>query len=236
MEKIHLSARMAAVAGFVPKGAHLADVGTDHGYVPLWLLQEGRISTAIASDLREGPLQRAVASAKAAGLSDRVEFLLCDGLSPTWEGRCDTVIIAGMGGETIVEILQRAPWTKQDVLLILQPQSKLEVLHTWLHQNDYTISHARLVKDAGRIYSIYAVRGGASRAPFTPGEPYVNRILLEQRDLLLPDYLDSFIQKFRRSIAGLSQAQEPNLQTLAQQQAILEDLESMRKETDTWQR
>ena len=235
MEKIYLSARMAAVADFVPEGAHLVDVGTDHGYIPLWLLQEGKIATAIASDVREGPLQHAIDSAKATGLSNQIKFLLCDGLSPLCETCCDTVIIAGMGGETIIKILQRAPWTKQNVSLILQPQSKIEILHEWLEQNGYAIFNVRLVKDAGRIYGIYLVRGGTSRALSTPGERYADRLLLQQKDPLLPEYLDGVIKKFRRSISGLQQAKKQNSQVLLRQQAILEDLESMRKETRAWQ-
>ena len=234
MEKLHLSARMAAVADFVPQGAHLADVGTDHGYIPLWLLQEERIASAVASDLREGPLQHAIASAEAAGLSDRVEFLLCDGLSPTCEDRCDTVIIAGMGGETIVDILQRADWTHQGVLLILQPQSKLDVLHTWLDRNGYAITDARLVQDAGRIYVIYAVRGGVGKSVRSPAESYIDPILLKKKDPLLPAYLDGIIRKFQRALEGLSRSQQPDPEAAAQQIAVLEGLNTIREEVSTW--
>lgn len=234
MEKLHLSARMAAVADFVPQGAHLADVGTDHGYIPLWLLQEGRIASAVASDLREGPLQHAVASAEAAQLSDRVEFLLCDGLSPTCRGRCDTVVIAGMGGETIAGILERAPWTRDNVLLILQPQSKLDVLFRWLDQNGYGIIDACLVRDAGRIYSIYVVRGGTGRSTRTPAETYVDPLLLEKRDPLLPAYLDALIRKFQRAMDGLSRSQSPDQKELSAQKAVLDGLNAMREETKVW--
>lgn len=234
MEKLHLSARMAAVAAFVPQGAHLADVGTDHGYIPLWLLQEGRIVSAVASDLREGPLQHAIASAEAAGLSDRVEFLLCDGLSPSCQDRCDTVVIAGMGGETIAGILERAPWTRETVSLILQPQSKLDVLHNWLDQHGYAIADARLVQDAGRIYVVYLVHGGIGRNSRTPAETLIDPLLLEKQDPLLPTYLDGLIHKFQLAIDGISRSQTPDAEALATQTAILHGLQAMREETMSW--
>ncbi len=235
MEKIHLSARMMAVAEMVPYGAHLADVGTDHGYIPLWLLQEKRIASAIASDLREGPLQHAIASAKAAGLSDHVRFLLCDGISPSCQNHCDTVVIAGMGGETIAGILENALWTRKNVRLILQPQSKQEVLQNFLNCHGYITEDARLVKDAGRIYIIYQIRGGLCHVGHSPAESYVPRILLEKQDPLLPEYLDRFIRKFSRAIEGLAQSQHPDLDALTRQKEILADLNTMRKESAAWQ-
>ena len=92
----------------MPQGAHLADVGTDHGFLPVWLRLHGRVASAIASDLRPGPLSRARENAAAWGV-DGIDFRLCDGLADIGAEECDTVVIAGMGGENIAAILSAAP-------------------------------------------------------------------------------------------------------------------------------
>ena len=99
MEKrAELSPRLPGVAEMIPEGARLADVGTDHAYLPVWLLQNGRIPSAIASDVREGPLSRARATARACGCFERMSFRLCDGLSGIAPEEVDALVIAGMGG------------------------------------------------------------------------------------------------------------------------------------------
>ena len=108
---MELSPRLQAIAEQVPQGAHLADVGTDHGYLPVWLLRDGRINSAIAADLREGPLNRARETARRFNVEEQISFRLCDGLSAIRPEETDTVTIAGMGGETIISILEAAPWT-----------------------------------------------------------------------------------------------------------------------------
>ena len=101
MRNMELSPRLRSVAELVPQGAGFADVGTDHAYLPVWLLQRGVIRRAVASDLRRGPLERARLTAEKYGLTDRMDFRLCDGLSGIRPEEADTVAIAGMGGETV---------------------------------------------------------------------------------------------------------------------------------------
>ena len=120
---MELTPRLRAIAQQVPQGSVLADVGTDHALLPAWLLLEGRIPSAIASDLREGPLARAKETVEQHGVADRVSLRLCDGLSGIQAGEADVVAIAGMGGETIAAILEQAPWTKENTLLLLQPMT-----------------------------------------------------------------------------------------------------------------
>ena len=127
MRPIELTPRLQAVAGLVPRGARLADVGTDHAYLPASLLQQGVIDTAVAADLRPGPLDRARATAERYGLTEQISFRLCDGLSGILPEEADTVVIAGMGGETIAAILSAAPWVREEgKRLILQPMSAQE--------------------------------------------------------------------------------------------------------------
>ena len=105
---MELTPRLQGIADQVPYGAAFADIGTDHAYLPVWLLLNGRIQTAIAADLREGPLARARETAAQYSVSDRISFRLCDGLSAVSECEADTIAIAGMGGETIAAILEAA--------------------------------------------------------------------------------------------------------------------------------
>ena len=121
-----LSPRLKMVADLVPQGARLADVGTDHAYLPTALIQEGKIPFAIAADLRQGPLASAKATVRRAGLEGKVAFRLCDGLRGIQPEEADAVAIAGMGGETIAAILAAAPLDKGTGPA---PDSSANVLH-----------------------------------------------------------------------------------------------------------
>ena len=112
MSKLELSPRLAAIAAQVPQGARLADIGTDHAYLPTALLLAGRIERAVASDVREGPLQRGRETARHYGQEENITFRCCDGLEGLTPDQADTVVIAGMGGELIARILSQAPWTR----------------------------------------------------------------------------------------------------------------------------
>ena len=123
MRALELPPRLRLIAGWVPEGAYLADVGTDHAYLPNWLRLRGTIRRAVASDLRPGPLERAKATGKLYG-TDNIEYRLCSGLSGIRPTEADTIVIAGMGGETILSILKDAPWTADGQhTLLLQPQT-----------------------------------------------------------------------------------------------------------------
>ena len=143
--KIELSPRLRMVADLVPAGARLADVGTDHAYLPAALILEAKIPSAIAADPRQGPLARARTTVREAGLTGRVAFRLGDGLKSIDPRETEAVAIAGMGGETIASILAAAPWTRErDLPLILQPMSSMSDLRLWLGQNGFCIVTERL--------------------------------------------------------------------------------------------
>ena len=151
-----------AIAGFIEKGARVADIGTDHGHLPVFLAQSGLASSIIASDMSGGSLKSAIASADKYGVSDKITFVTASGLAGVSVADVDTIVISGLGGETISSILEDAPWTKSpDVRLILQPQTKLGKLCTWLRDNGYSVKDARHVKDRGRVYTVLLVVYGA---------------------------------------------------------------------------
>ena len=196
--------RLAAIAAQVPAGARLADVGTDHGLLPIWLLQRRKISCAIASDLRPGPLEHAVANAAACGVSG-VRFLLCDGLDGVAAGEADTVVIAGMGGETIADILSRAPWTRDGAHLLLQPMSKPEALRGALADLGLRVRAETLAADSGRLYAVLAAEGGPADA-YSAAELYTGLWKNVRADPLFPQLLRELQRRTEAAARGLEQS------------------------------
>jgi len=162
-KELQLQPRLQCIASLVPQGARLADVGTDHGYLPVWLLQHGRIESAIASDINALPLDHARATAREYGVTERMDFRLCPGLAKIKAEECDAIAIAGMGGETILGILEAAPWTHEDVhTLILQPQTKIDLLRCWLCGHGYRFLSETLVRDKYPVLGLPIIRGAVT--------------------------------------------------------------------------
>ncbi|MBR2132274.1 MAG: SAM-dependent methyltransferase [Oscillospiraceae bacterium] len=204
-----LQPRLRAIADLVPNGAKLVDVGTDHGFIPVRLLLEERISSAIASDIGAAPLDHARRTAEQYHVTERVDFRLCDGLSAVSDDEVDTIVIAGMGGDNISNILSCAPWTKDGKLLLLQPMSKAEVLRRYLPLNGYTVVAEQLVADKGVIYPILSVRGGSM--PQADEAQAWGGFWLDS-DPLQKRYLDEQILRLRRVAAGLEKAKDSSVQ------------------------
>lgn len=194
---LELSPRLQLLADWVPTGAKLADVGTDHAYLPVWLVLQGRIDFAIASDLRKGPLERAKQAGQLYGVGEKVSFRLCAGLEGITPYEVDTVAIAGMGGETIVQILQAAPWTKEPpATLLLQPMSRSETLRQYLMEHGYAIVREQLVADRGVVYPVLEVRPG--KMDLTLGQIYCGYGL--ENDPLAERYIIEKILQLQRMI------------------------------------
>ena len=230
MDHICLSPRLQMVADFVPPCACAADIGTDHGYLPIWLLQNGVIRSAIAADIHAGPLANARQSAAAYDLEERFRFVQADGLRFPDAQAADVVTIAGMGGETICAILAAALWLRQGKQLVLQPQSKVPELTDWLWRNDFTIEDAALCRDAGKRYLVLRVLGQPAVQTYT-----VEQLLLRRRDPLLPEHLTEEIRRQTRARAGMAHAKQTPAAELAALDARLSQLQACLKEVQTWQ-
>ncbi len=153
MKQIKLDGRLSSVAELVRQGAVFADIGTDHGYLPLYLLENEKISFAYLSDINEGPLESARANARECGLSDRCAFLLSDGLSSLPRDTATDIAICGMGGELIVKIIDEArDICKGGVRLILQPMSRIEVLREYLYREGFRIISESYSYASGKYY------------------------------------------------------------------------------------
>lgn len=204
--KLELPARLQLLADWVPRGAALADVGTDHAYLPVWLTLEGRLRSAIACDLRSGPLNRGRGTAGRYGVLDRIKFRRCDGLAGVSPQEADTVVIAGLGGENIVSILAGAAWTADGShTLLLQPQTRAEELRAFLCANGYAIRRERLVVDRGTMYPVLEASAGTQS--LTPGQMYGGACLIY--DPLGGRYLVEQILRLQAAVAGLNRAGRP---------------------------
>lgn len=229
-----LSPRLSMVGELVPDGARLADVGTDHAYLPAALIRAGKIPFAIAADLRQGPLSRARATVRNAGLEGQVAFRLCDGLSGIWPDEVDAVAIAGMGGETIAAILAAAPWVRERAIpLVLQPMSSMPELRVWLQENGYRILFEKLCCEGNALYTALSVRAG-EMPPLTPAEQWAGR---NENQTLRGLWLDRWMEKTGRALEGLAKAQAPQAESRRKTlEEVRQGLMEMKKEWEAWQR
>ena len=155
---IKLSNRLKALAEYIDAGATVADIGTDHGFLPVYLAQTDLARGIIASDISAGSLKAALLTADRFGVTEKIKFIITPGLEGISQTDVNTIVIAGMGAETISGILGNAPWTRcPGVKLILQPQSKIDVLFKFLYDNEYKVIETKSVKDKGRHYTVALV-------------------------------------------------------------------------------
>ncbi len=190
-----MNKRLKAIMSHIGNGVGVIDVGTDHGYIPVALAQQGYSGNIIASDINTGPLESARRTAVSVGTADRIRFLLCDGLEKCDSAWIDTIVIAGMGGDTICGILDRAEWCQAPgYTFILQPMTKSEILRFWLVNNGFEIINDEYVCD-GILYQIIVARIGTSRR-FSDAELYTGKLETVRDDELFPEYLSTLIKRF----------------------------------------
>ena len=223
-----MNKRLHCIASHVPFGRGLIDVGTDHGYLPLELLRRGYPGRLFASDIRQGPLQAARRSAQEAGEEDRISFCLADGLDACDPSAVDTIVIAGMGGDTICGILDRAEWCMdRRYTLVLQPMTRAEVLRYWLVYNEFEILEEDLVEDAGVLYSVLTARfGGCTR--LNEAELYTGSFSLLRGHALFPAFLEQQLRRFQNILNGLeASGVRDNTGRAAIMRTVLAQLEEM---------
>lgn len=156
---MELSKRLKRIAEHVDKCESVADIGTDHGYIPIYLVKEGICKKAIASDINKGPIEKAKVNVAFEGVSNKVKCLLGPGLNPLKVGEVNGVILAGMGGNLTRDILLAdMDKVKKYDFIILQPAQNPEVLREFLYKNDYEIIDEDLIKDEGRFYELFKVK------------------------------------------------------------------------------
>ncbi len=186
---MQLSKRLKAVASFVTEGNILADIGTDHGYIPIYLVKNGIIPRAFAMDINKGPLERADEHIAEEGLHDSIETRLSNGLDKLYENEADTVLVAGMGGALIIDILQRGRKVLDTVKeLVLSPHSEWEEVRRYLGDSGYKIIQEDMLIDAEKYYVIIkAIKEKPEE--YDEVQLKYGKILIEEKNEILKEYL-----------------------------------------------
>ena len=186
---MELSLRLQKIADFVPEGTSVADIGTDHAHLPIWLIEQKKIKKAYAMDIGEGPLSRATEAIHKYQMDDVIETRLSDGLEKLEAGEADTVVIAGMGGPLICNILERRRDLWDSISqFILSPQSELQMVRKFLRDNGLAIVREEMVVDMDKYYTVMKVVVGNSKH-ISEIEDLYGGCLLENKDEVLWKYL-----------------------------------------------
>lgn len=208
--KIKLSKRLQLNADMVPLGARVADIGCDHGYLGIYLLQNGLATYVAASDLNEMPLQSARENAEAYGVAQNMNFFCANGLDGISPDSVDTIVIGGMGGDVMRSILERAPWVRDSrYTLILQPQSVAKDFRKWLFSEGFSILREEPAIEDHHVYFSMQVRYTGEHFRATPGQLYVTPQMLSSNHADVPAYMDHVLRSLRRSIEGLQKSADP---------------------------
>ena len=187
---MELSGRLQAVADLISEGLVVADVGTDHGYIPIHLIQTKKSPFAYAVDVNKGPLLRAQEHIAEHGMDNWIETRLSDGVCALQPGECQAVVIAGMGGALTIKILEEGKAVFRSLKeFVLQPQSELQKVREYLCENAYCIVAENMVLDDGKFYPMFRVVNGSSPT-YNVIELRYGKLLLEQKNMILKVFLE----------------------------------------------
>lgn len=218
-----LSNRLQACCEFITPGDRVADIGCDHGYLGICLLQKGIAASVIAADVNPMPLDSARQNARKYGVWDKISFHLSDGVKNIPRD-FDTLVCAGMGADTMISILEAAPWLRSgQYRLILQCQSRRPELRQYLYSSGFSIQAETLAQDGKFIYPITEVIY-APAAPLSPGGYHISPALLASGSPLLPAFYDRVVSGIKTTVAGLSRT---GGEKLAHYEAVLSELLEM---------
>ena len=209
---LKISERLATVARLIPKGANLVDIGTDHGYVPIWLLQNGWISSAIAMDVNKGPLARAKENRDRYGFTDVMDLRLSNGFEKLKSGEGDSVLIAGMGGPLMIRIIEEGRENASSIQTwVLQPQSEIPSVRRYLHEHHFEIIDEIMLKDDGKYYmAMKAIPGEAS--PWNEIEYLFGKYLLDSKNPILDEFITketAVYERIQKQLMDTNQVETP---------------------------
>ena len=197
-----ISDRLLACAAFIGSGDRVADIGCDHGYLGIHLLERGIARSVIAADLRSGPLQTAKDNAALYKVADKMEFCLCDGVQGIPRD-FDVMVCAGMGAETMISILSAAPWL-QDARyrLVLQCQSKTHLLRRYLTETGFELREEQVLKDGRFMYTVLEAVWNPNAPRLTPGQWYIPPVLWEMPGPVFPAYFSWVRRELDKIVAS----------------------------------
>ena len=204
-----LSPRLRCCCDFVRPGDRVADIGCDHGYLSIYLLKNGIAKSVIASDINEGPLQTAVINAEKFGLREQIRFYLSDGVRNIPRD-FDTLVCAGMGGDTMVSILSAAPWLQDgSYRLILQCQSKTPMLRKYLSDNGFAIRREKVLRDGRFLYTVMEVCYDPAAPRLTIGQQHYPLAIIPSPEAT--EYLDRLLFSLHRANQGRGEQADPEM-------------------------
>ena len=222
-----LTPRLAAAASFVRKGAIVADVGTDHAYLPISLVLSGKAKRAVASDINEGPYLRARANVKNHSLENKIDTLHTAGLCKVEQFAPTDIVICGMGGELICSIINDAPWVKNtSVRLVLQPMTHSEILRKHLLDNNFQIIDEKLAKEE-KIYEIicaeYTPQG--NKEEYSDAELLLGKKNIERTDKLCFELAENHL----RTLKKIAEAKRAASADATKEESLIKQLEELKK-------
>ena len=221
--KASLSERLQVCAGFVAQGDRVADIGCDHGYLGIYLLQNNIASSMIEADINEGPLQSARHNAHKYGVANRMSFYLSDG-AKSIPRDFDTLVCAGMGADTMIHILENATWLQnKKYRLILQCQSKTPMLRQYLSEHGWRITEESVLRDGKFLYTVMEVYYEPEYPRLSKGEYYFPPALLENPGEALPEYFSRIVEGLRLAVTHKDDPEK---------KAVLEELEALAQDTN----
>ncbi len=206
MTNIKLDSRLSSVASLVRKGSVAADIGTDHGYLICWLIQNGISPCGIAADLRKGPLENAKNTVTDCGLSEKVELYLSDGLKELPENCADDIVIAGMGGILIADIISQAKWLyNKNVRIIAQPMTHAEVLREFFVKNGFRIIEEKTTTDGKHLYCTLCAEFCGDKVAHAESYYYLGE-LLKNDDIITKKYIEKMLFTLEKKCSALKNA------------------------------
>lgn len=206
-----LSIRLKTIADNVDKCESVADIGTDHGYIPIYLVKKGVCEKAVASDINKGPINKAKMNIGFEGLSSKIECYHGGGLKPLKVGEVEGIVIAGMGGNLTRDILlDDMRKVKEYKFMILQPAQNPEILREFLYNNEYEIIDEDLIFEEGTYYELFKVKYNKDAEKLNLDEIFyeVSPVLLRKKHPLINDYINSKIAKCEKVINNIKQDTE----------------------------
>ena len=222
---MELSKRLQAVADLVSEGLVVADVGTDHGYIPIYLIETEKSSKAFAMDVNKGPLLRAKEHIAEHGLEACIETKLSDGVRALQKGECECVVVAGMGGALTIKIMEEGKDIFRSLKeFVLQPQSELQKVRAYLYQNAYSVVEENMVLDDGKFYPMFRVINGQSQE-YDAIELCYGKLLLEQKNTVLKTFLEKEKAVKELILSNLEQSFGEHIET--RKKEIQEELEGI---------
>lgn len=223
-----ITPRFRKILELIPNCNTVADIGTDHAYIPVYLVNKGVAKKAIAMDLREGPLKRAEATVVKYNAKDKTELRLSDGLEKLLPDEADVIVIAGMGGLLINEILEKNAKKHKNALFVLQPMTAEVEVRKYLEDNGFVIVDERLAREDNKIYQVMSVRFGNMKIE-NEVNYHLGIKLFENNDENLEYAINKLIRKYEVILQGLKTAKNADNKKADYAKMMIEELGKIRK-------